>query len=230
MYKYGIINVYFYSEGIILKNYNSTYIRSNIERDFSMVCNDELDKFNIINEVVNSINNYLLLKNPTKYTMEYYIRLIISRISDHMISATLLISKGFIIDGINLVRSSYEDLWLVQNIFFKENYFEEWLNGQEVRPWRLRQLKELEEIKVENEIIYKALCNISHCSKDSVEHMAYIRNSLEAVVNDFRLVVVSYYSFSLQLLDAVENYYGNNEDFSAMSKKLSDLNIVMNEE
>ena len=217
-------------DGIILINYNSSYIRSNVERDFSMVCSDELDKFNTINEVINSLNNYLLIKNPSKNSMEYYVRLIISRISEHMISATLLIGKGFIIDGINLVRSSYEDLWLVQNIFFKENYFEEWLNGQEVRPWRLRQLKELEEIKEENEIIYKALCNISHCSKDSVEHMASIRNSFDAVINDFRLVVVSYYSFSLQILDAMENYYGDNEDFRALNKKLADLNIVMNED
>lgn len=206
--------------------YNSAYINSNVEKTFSVVCNKELEQFNKIYEIMEEINDYLESKNDELNSLEYYIALINRRITDHMISATLLIGKGFIIDGLNLVRSSYEDLWLVQNMFFKEGYFEEWLNGQEVRPWRLRQLKEIEEIKEENEIIYKALCNISHCSLASVNHMRSINLSINPVVNDYRLVVISYYSFAVQLGEALETYYGKDDRNSKINNTLLNLDIV----
>ena len=206
--------------------YNSAFINSNVEKTFSVVCNKELAQFNEIYEIMEEINDYLESKNDELNSLEYYIALINRRITDHMISATLLIGKGFIIDGLNLVRSSYEDLWLVQNMFFKEGYFEEWLNGQEVRPWRLRQLKEIEEIKEENEIIYKALCNISHCSLASVNHMRSINLSINPVVNDYRLVVISYYSFAVQLAEALETYYGKDDKNSKINNTLLNLDIV----
>ena len=206
--------------------YNSAFINSNVEKTFSVVCNKELAQFNEIYEIMEEINDYLESKNDELNSLEYYIALINRRITDHMISATLLIGKGFIIDGLNLVRSSYEDLWLVQNMFFKEGYFEEWLNGQEVRPWRLRQLKEIEEIKEENEIIYKALCNISHCSLASVNHMRSINLSINPVVNDYRLVVISYYSFAVQLGEALETYYGKDDRNSKINNTLLNLDIV----
>lgn len=210
--------------------YNSAFINSNVEKTFSVVCNKELAQFNEIYEIMEEINDYLESKNDELNSLEYYIALINRRITDHMISATLLIGKGFIIDGLNLVRSSYEDLWLVQNMFFKEGYFEEWLNGQEVRPWRLRQLKEIEEIKEENEIIYKALCNISHCSLASVDHMRSINLSINPVVNDYRLVVISYYSFAVQLGEALETYYGKDDKNSKINDTLLNLDIVKFEE
>ena len=210
--------------------YNSAFINSNVEKTFSVVCNKELAQFNEIYEIMEEINDYLESKNDELNSLEYYIALINRRITDHMISATLLIGKGFIIDGLNLVRSSYEDLWLVQNMFFKEGYFEEWLNGQEVRPWRLRQLKEIEEIKEENEIIYKALCNISHCSLASVDHMRSINLSINPVVNDYRLVVISYYSFAVQLEEALETYYGKDDKNSKINDTLLNLDIVKFEE
>lgn len=206
--------------------YNSAFINSNVEKTFSVVCNKELRQFNEIYGIMEEINNYLESKNDDLNSLEHYVCLINRRITDHMISATLLIGKGFIIDGLNLVRSSYEDLWLVQNMFFKEGYFQEWLNGQEVRPWRLRQLKEIEEIKQENEIIYKALCNISHCSLASVEHMRSINLSINPVVNDYRLVVISYYSFAVQLGEALETYYGKDDENSRIDDKLLNLDIV----
>lgn len=211
-------------------NYNSSYIRSNVEKTFAILCNKELDKFNGINEIVLNIIQFLKDMDTEKDSLEYYLSTIISRISDHMVSATLLIGKGFIIDGINLVRSSYEDLWLVQNIVYRENYFEEWKEGQEVRPWRLRQLKEIEEIKEENEIIYKSLCNISHCSVASVEHMSIIKNSMEAIVNDYRLVLISYYSFAIQIVEALEEYYGSCEEIKKFNEDALNLNIIMFED
>lgn len=206
--------------------YNSAFINSNVEKAFSVVCNKELSQFNEIYGIMENINSYLESKNDGLTSLEHYVCLINRRITDHMISATLLIGKGFIIDGLNLVRSSYEDLWLVQNMFFKEGYFDEWIKGQEVRPWRLRQLKEIEEIKEENEIIYKALCNISHCSLASVEHMRSINLSINPVVNDYRLVVISYYSFAVQLGEALETYYGKDDENSKINDELLSLDIV----
>lgn len=210
-------------------NYNSGLIRANVEKIFSEVCKNELNQFDSICRIVEKIIKYLLDKSQKEKTLEYYTSRIIGRISDHMISATMLMGKGFIIDGINIVRSSYEDLWLVQNMFFKENYFEEWLNGQEVRPWRLRQLKEIEEIKEENEIIYKALCNISHCSVASVEHMELISTSINALINDYRLVLISYYSFAIQITEALEDYYGKDKKLDEINEELMNLNIVFME-
>ena len=210
-------------------NYNSGLIRANVEKIFSEVCKNELSQFNSICRSVDKIIMYLLNKSQKENSLEFYTSRIIGRISDHMISATMLMGKGFIIDGINIVRSSYEDLWLVQNMFFKENYFEEWLNGQEVRPWRLRQLKEIEEIKEENEIIYKALCNISHCSVASVEHMELISTSIEALINDYRLVLISYYSFAIQIIEALEDYYGTDDELNEINEELMNLNIVFME-
>ena len=210
-------------------NYNSGLIRANVEKIFSEVCKNELNQFDSICRIVDKIIKYLLDKSQKEKSLEYYTSRIIGRISDHMISATMLMGKGFIIDGINIVRSSYEDLWLVQNMFFKENYFEEWLNGQEVRPWRLRQLKEIEEIKEENEIIYKALCNISHCSVASVEHMELISTSIDALINDYRLVLISYYSFAIQITEALEDYYCKDEKLDEINEELMNLNIVFME-
>jgi len=113
-------------------------------------------------------------------------------------------------------------------MFFKEGYFEEWKNGQEVRPWKLRQLKEIEEIKEENEIIYKALCNISHCSVSSVDHMTEFGNNIETIANDFKLVLMSYYSCCLQIIEAFEEYYGEDEEeIVSINNALLKLNIVL---
>ena len=210
--------------------YSSADIRSNVEKAFSVVCNNELVKFGSLCNIVNRINKFLDYKNEKSTSLEQYAKIIISRISDHMVSATILIGKGFVIDGINIVRSSYEDLWLVQNLFFKENYFQDWIEGQEVRPWRLRQLKEIEEIKEENEIIYKALCNISHCSKSSVEHMLSLNTSMDSLINDFRLLLISYYSFCLQIVEALETYYGEDRILEELNNELLELNIVMIDE
>ncbi len=210
-------------------NYNSGFIRANVEKIFSEVCKNELNQFDSICRSVEKIIKYLSDKIQEEKSLEYYASRIIGRIAEHMVSATMLIGKGFIIDGINIVRSSYEDLWLVQNIYFKENYFEEWVNGQEVRPWRLRQLKEIEEIKEENEIIYKALCNISHCSVASVEHMELISTSIDALINDYRLVLISYYSFAIQIIEALEDYYGTDDKLNEINEELMNLDIVFME-
>ena len=80
-------------------NYSSSYIRSNVEKTFAILCNNELDKFNEINEIVTRIIGFLRNKTNNRDSLEHYLSIIISRISDHMVSATLLIGKGFIIDG-----------------------------------------------------------------------------------------------------------------------------------
>lgn len=209
-------------------NYNSGYIRSDIEKEFAIVCKDDLIQFNLLCEIVESMNEFLRKNSKNEGSLEHYARLINIRIGDHIASATILIGKGFVVDAINLVRSSYEDLWLIQNMFFKEGYFEEWKNGQEVRPWRLRQLKEIEDIKEENEIIYKALSNISHCSVSSVDHITEFGNKIETIANDFKLLLMSYYSCCLQIIEAFEGYYSDDEEeIVAINNALLKLKIVI---
>lgn len=208
--------------------YDSSYINNDIEKSFAIVCKKELVQFNFLCEIVERMNEFLKNKSQDDGSLEYYVRIINIRISDHITSATILMGKGFIVDAINLVRSSYEDLWLIQNMFFNEGYFEQWKNGQEVRPWRLRQLKEIEDIKEENEIIYKALCNISHCSVSSVDHMTEFGNKIETIANDFKLLLMSYYSCCLQIIEAFEEYYGEGvEEIVSINNSLISLDIII---
>jgi hypothetical protein len=210
-------------------NYNSGYIRSDIEKAFTEVCKDDLLQFNLLCEIVERMNEFLRINSMGEGSLEHYVRLINIRIGDHITSATILMGKGFVVDAINLVRSSYEDLWLIQNMFFNEGYFEEWKSGKEVRPWRLRQLKEIEDIKEENEIIYKALCNIAHCSVSSVDHMSEFGNKIEVIANDFKLLLMTYYSCCLQIIEAFEEYYGtDDEEILSINNALLGLDIVMN--
>lgn len=208
-------------------NYSSGFIRNQVEVEFSKICNNELEKFNELCLICDDINVFLDSFNNGDRSLEHYIKLINTRICQHMVSATILIGKGFVIDGINLVRSSFEDQWLIQNMYFKEGYFNEWLEGQGVRPWRLRQLKEIEDIKEENEIIYKALCNISHCSVTSIEHMTSIDGGMDTIINDFRLVLISFYSYLVQMIEGFEDYYKASEYIDKINNKLLSLNIIM---
>ena len=207
--------------------YNSSFIRSETEQKFTNISKEELKSFNIISEIMEDINNFIRNLNKDKNSIEYYIAVINSRLCDHFLSATILIAKGFVIDGINLVRSSYEDLWLIQNIILKDGYFKEWIDGQGVRPWKLRKLKDIEEIQAENEIIYKALCNISHCSHTSVLHMIESNENMKCAVNDFKLLLMSYYSCALQIIEALEIKYGNQKEISYINDKLMNLNIII---
>ena len=111
-------------------------------------------------------------------------------------------------------------------IFLKENYFEEWRDGLGVRPWKLRQLKDLEEIYEENEMIYKALSNISHCSVASISHMVSAKDGMESIQKDYNLLIVSFYSSILQVVDGMISRYGEKEELVKINDELFELDIV----
>ena len=206
--------------------YSSSRICQDVENKFAFVCKEQLDKFNVLCDYVKKINMYLDEYSKEDGSLEYYAKLVFERIKDHMLAATILIGKGFLIDGINIVRSSFEDLWLIQNIFLKENYFEEWRDGLGVRPWKLRQLKDLEEIYEENEMIYKALSNISHCSVASISHMVSAKDGMESIQKDYNLLIVSFYSSILQVVDGMISRYGEKEELVKINDELFELDIV----
>lgn len=207
--------------------YESGSIRLEIESKFSEMCKEDLKEFSKLIEITGMVNSFLADINNENDSLEYYTRLINARIRDHMISATILIGKGYTVDGITLVRSSLEDLWVIQNMYFKEGYLTYWKDGGEIKPGKLRNLKMIKDRKEDNENIYKELCNISHCNIKSIEHMARMHPSIKdggvegiaRVVKDFHLLLVALYACYFQIVEVLENKYGKPNKLKPLKEK-----------
>lgn len=214
--------------------YNSHSLRQEFEEQFKAVCSKELKIFYKLIEVTGKINSFLSkISNNDVGSKEYYSRIINARIRDHMTSATLLIGKGYLVDGITLVRSSLEDLWLIQNIYYDKGYFEEWKSGADVSPAKLRSLKQISDRKQDNKKVYSALCDISHCNIRSLEHMSTFHPSIKnsntegiiSIAKDFDLVILSFYGCYLQLLELFEDVYEKNDILAQIKEEFMSIVI-----
>ncbi|WLF70964.1 hypothetical protein Q6375_08290 [Clostridium septicum] len=214
--------------------YNSGSLRQEFEEQFKEVCSNELNIFYKLIEITGKVNCFLSkISNNDIDSKEYYSRIINARIRDHMTCATLLIGKGFLVDGITLVRSSLEDLWLIQNIYYDNSCFKKWKNGADISPSKLRSLKQISDRKKDNKNIYSALCDISHCNIRSLEHMSMLHPSIKnsnsegiiRIAKDFDLVIVAFYGCYLQLLELFEDIYENNHILVQIKEELSNIVI-----
>jgi hypothetical protein len=207
--------------------YSSKSLRSEVEEEFKELCHKELEDFYKLIKITGEINSFLIEINNNIDSKEYYARIINARIRDHMICATLLIGKGYLVDGITLVRSSLEDLWVIQNIYYSKEYFEKWKKGGKVEPSKLRGIPELKDRKKDNENIYYNLCNISHCNIRSLEYMSSFHPSIvnensEGILNvvkNFQILLFSFYGNYLQLIELFEVIYDK-------SSKADNLNSI----
>lgn len=214
--------------------YDSGSLRQEFEEEFKKLCDNELNIFYKLIDVTGKVNLFLAdVSNNDIGSKEYYTRIINARIRDHMVCATLLIGKGFIVDGITLIRSTLEDLWLIQNIYYNTNYFERWKKGGDVKPAELRGLKQISDRKKENKELYNILCNISHCNIKSLEHMSIFHPSINnidsegviSIVKEFELMILSFYGCYLQLLELFENIYSDNDTLLLIRENLENINI-----
>lgn len=213
--------------------YESGSIREDIESKFSDICEEDLKEFAKLIEITGMVNSFLADLNNRNDSLEYYTRLINARIRDHMISATILIGKGYTVDGVTLVRSSLEDLWVVQNMYFKNGYLTYWKNGGEIYPSELRNLEQIKDRKEDNKNIYKELCNISHCNVRSIEHMARMHPSIKngggegimRVVKDFHLLLIAFYICYFQIVEVFEKKYENQNKVKEIKERLIELEI-----
>jgi hypothetical protein len=212
--------------------YNSGSLRQEFEEQFKDICRDELNIFYKLIEITGKVNCFLSkISNNNVGSKEYYSRIINARIRDHMTCATILIGKGYLVDGITLVRSSLEDLWLIQNIHYDNGYFEKWKDGADVYPSRLRSLKQISDRKADNENIYSALCDISHCNIRSLEHMSTLHPSIKnsssegiiRIAKDFDLVILSFYGCYLQLLELFEDLYEKDDILVQIREELKNI-------
>ena len=168
-------------EGI---DYETSSLREEVEKQFKIVCKKELVELQKLIEISASVNSYLADIEESNNSMEYYTRLINARIRDRFVAATLLIGKGFTVDGITLIRSALEDLWIIQNLYYKDDFMSEWENGKKVYPFELRNLKEIEDRKDINDTVYASLCDISHCRINSLDHMVRFHPSVKGGGNE----------------------------------------------
>lgn len=208
--------------------YETGSIRADIEEKFVAECQNDLNEFMKLFQLTAEVNKLLASIDDSNDSIEYYTRLINFRIRDHMQCATMLMAKGYTVDAITLVRSALEDLWIIQNMYYKEGYLEYWKNGGYVSPSELRQLPKIQDRLDDNKNIYKGLCEISHCKVDSLEHMARMHPSIKGggsegitrLVKDYNLVILSFYNCYFQILEVLEDNYPNKNAEIAKIKEL----------
>ncbi|MDP4145496.1 MAG: hypothetical protein Q8936_13590 [Bacillota bacterium] len=208
--------------------YDTYSIRQDLEQKFQAACRKELEYFMKFHALAYEIDSLLAENNGDEVeSREYFTRLVNLRAIDHFISANMLYGKGYIVDAITLLRSSIEDLWIIQNFWFTEDYLKEWKSGCEIKPRKLRNAAGIgQESKDMYKKIYEHLCNISHCRIDGIREMTKThpkisRNEQEKEDELFRGYFVVIGAYSVYLIGVI----------SAISFKLSNekLNIIKKE-
>lgn len=158
-------------------------MNSNVEKDFNFFCKEEILAYEKLKKVSLRLNRFFGSKvkenENEKFMKDDYMYLFHTRIMDHYSSAYLLLSNGFIVDALTLLRSALEDIFVVTNFHITDGYFEEWLRNKksfQIRAGFLRgKLKENYIFNSsDNDLftnVYKSLSNISHPKKESIEKM-----------------------------------------------------------
>lgn len=211
----------------------STDIRKDVEEKFKINSNEDLKIFTKLLALSYEIDSILKDKFDSKskeVSKEYYTALINIRTIDHFNSATLLFNKGYTIDAITLVRSALEDLWIIENFWLNDSYFQKWVNGCEIKPGELRNYSKIDEkTRTLYNNIYKALCDISHCRIHSIHQLAKFHPMIKIkedkkyfnLSKDYKLVISSFYIYLIRLVKVISDYI---ED-----KKFSEIQNALDE-
>lgn len=212
-----------------------TNIRMDYEDNFKELCNKEFDIFKKYIALAYELDFVLAdCCKQSNEDKELYTRFINLRSIDQFMSSNLLYSKGFVVDAITLVRSALEDLWIIQNFWYTDTYFNSWKNGCEIKPSELRNCSAIDnESKELYKNIYKDLCNISHCRINSIAIMSktHIRVKQEKVYKDFQfkkdyiVLVSSFYIYLLGVIDAI-NKKLTNTNINEIKEELKKISIV----
>lgn len=157
-----------------------------VEKDFTVFCKEEMIAFEELTDVSDMLNDFFesktkkVDKEETKgLTKDEYTFILHQRIKDHYLSAYLLLSNGYLVDALTLLRSALEDFFVVTNFHINDEYFKEWIknkNSFNIKPGELRGKLEKNTIFSNEDTdlfakVYKSLSNVSHPKKQSIEKM-----------------------------------------------------------
>ncbi|MHB8064510.1 MAG: hypothetical protein ACYDG2_18070, partial [Ruminiclostridium sp.] len=198
----------------------SNDFRTDIENEFKSLCKPQLSIFIKLIALSFEIDKFFASKYVGEENIEYCSRVINIRVRDHFMCATLLLSKGYSIDSITLVRSALEDLWVIQNFYLENGFFTKWMHGDKIMPYELRDIDGLKHLKDFNINVYKGLCKISHCTLSSSHHMASFHpgfkdSGSEGIIRlrkDYDLLILSYNIYLSQLIDLLNSKYTSDAD------------------
>ncbi|KYG90627.1 hypothetical protein A0U40_06535 [[Bacillus] sp. KCTC 13219] len=204
----------------------SPVIREDVLQDFKLHCRDSYEGVGKLFAINNRLDKLLMSKVVgDSFTKEYVTRLMNIRVADHYVSSLLLVSQGFIVDAISLLRASLEDLLVMINFEIYEGFFEAWEKDEDNFKIYVAKLREnvnnssmfTDEDKEFFEKVYKGLCEIVHPKMSSIRTMASyhtrMRNTdVEKLIKYSNMVLVSYYTYQYQLCNFLSKVYSQDEE------------------
>lgn len=225
-------------------------IREDVLDRFKVTCKDEYQEFLELFSIFAELDVFLESKRDEKDSTSkiYYTRLMHIKVKDHFTSSIILISQGFLVDSISLVRSALEDLFVILNFYIEPGYFESWLkNGDDfkIRPYKLRNHKKINQMDKDLfNNVYEALCKIVHPRINSISHMVKfhptVENSgtigIERLKRDTQLINLSFFVYLHQLCNLMRDNYSALDDktlLDTLTSKLWDVirknNFIIND-
>ncbi|MCT6922153.1 MAG: hypothetical protein M3Z34_08775 [Staphylococcus epidermidis] len=203
----------------------SPIMREDVLQDFKLHCRDSYEGVGKLFAISNRLDKVLDSKVVgDSFTKEYVTRLMNVRVADHYMSSLILVSQGFIVDGLSLLRASLEDLLVMINFEIYEGFFEEWEKDEDKFKIYVAKLREnvtnssmfTDEDKEFFEKVYKGLCEIVHPKMSSIRIMASyhtrMRNTdVEKLIKYSNMVLVSYYTYQYQLCNFLSKVYPQDE-------------------
>lgn len=204
----------------------SPIFRADILQDFKLHCRECYEGVGKLFAIYNRLDKLLSSKViGESFTKEYVTRLMNIRVADHYISSLLLLSQGFIVDGISLLRASLEDLLVIINFEIYEGFFERWEKDETDFKIFVGKLRDnvnkssmfTDEDREFFEKVYKGLCEIVHPKMSSIRTMTSyhlrIRNTeVEKLIKYSDMVLVSYYTYQHQLCTFLSKVYPQDEE------------------
>ena len=128
-----------------------------------------------------------------------------------------------------------EDLFIILNFYLDSKYFQRWYENKddfEIKPGKLRNNNKIHKDDREfyNEV-YKALCNIVHPRKNSIEHMIRFHpivlnkgmEGISRIKKDIKLINLSFYTYINQVSKLLKTVYKDVEDITFLDSFINDL-------
>lgn len=218
----------------------SPIFREDILDDIKSLCREEHVEFMKLFTTFAELDKFLASKceEQDNSSKQYFARLMNIRVKDHLSSAMILASQGFIVDAISLTRSAMEDLFLILNFYLDDSYFQRWNENKdefEIKPGQLRNNPKIsEEDRDFYNIIYKALCNIVHPRKNSIGHMVKFHptvvdrgaEGLIRIKKDMKLINLSFFTYISQVSKLLKTVYDDNKDITSLDNIIQELSKI----